>query len=541
VTTTKASIDYRSIPFRVARHAWVATSAWAVLTASLLWGFTADDSYIVYRYADNFASGHGLVYNTEEHVSALTSPLHAIICSLLAFLPFSIVLGNKVLSLALVLAASWSACRQLAYGPYRSLLVAGFVVGSPHVIFWSVGGLETPYLLCLLIIAYCQYRRLELAPSLRGGIQLSVICGLCFLLRFDSILFSGPLLLHAIIRLRRQHPHGTGTTIALFLPALFLSGSWLLFSSLYYHDIFPTSYYSKGVAYFWYGIAINAIYILQFLAISGLPILLVTILLVALLRPRTTIRDITRSWAVRNWGILAGLALSVVYALGMVTSHMMFGYRFLIPFLPILLFLLLDLLPVIRPPRESRGPQMVTTCLVFLLLQGTVLTALLTTSFNIGAIGEYRRVNLAQYRAFMEILGDQAKTIQAHWGGLEGKAGLPTVYVYAAGIPGYELTGSRIVDSSIISYRHYFRGCASGISRSADYLFVTSRHGVFTDQLGGFLAGLERLESSNRTIMFDGKEEEFVVYYNPDPSGLRLPPYIDGAEPVSSAGDNSRQ
>jgi hypothetical protein len=34
-----------------------------------------DDSYIFYRYASNWAAGHGLVYNVGEHVEGFSSLL----------------------------------------------------------------------------------------------------------------------------------------------------------------------------------------------------------------------------------------------------------------------------------------------------------------------------------------------------------------------------------------------------------------------------------------------------------------------------------
>jgi len=39
----------------------------------------------------------------------------------------------------------------------------------------------------------------------------------------------------------------------------------MIFSLFHFHDIFPTSYYSKGILFSWYGVAVNALYILQFL------------------------------------------------------------------------------------------------------------------------------------------------------------------------------------------------------------------------------------------------------------------------------------
>src|SRR5713101_9192713 len=49
------------------------------LTCAALFRFTADDAFIVQRYAFQFVRGHGLVFNIGERVSALTSPLQALL------------------------------------------------------------------------------------------------------------------------------------------------------------------------------------------------------------------------------------------------------------------------------------------------------------------------------------------------------------------------------------------------------------------------------------------------------------------------------
>ena len=45
--------------------------------------FTAEDSFIVFRYSENLVDGNGLVFNEGQPVTALTSPLHAIVAAAL--------------------------------------------------------------------------------------------------------------------------------------------------------------------------------------------------------------------------------------------------------------------------------------------------------------------------------------------------------------------------------------------------------------------------------------------------------------------------
>lgn len=515
---------------------------WIALATLSLWGFTADDSFIVFRYAENLASGNGLTYNSGEFVSALTSPLHALLCTLLTLVPCSLLVSNKLLGiLALAGSLGW-ACRRLQYGPFGSLLVAGLVASSPLVLLWTVGGLETPYLLALLTILYVQFDRFRDNPSGGTGLCLSIAVGCCFLCRFDSILLVGPVLVHSAFRLYRHRGFTVTGFIQLFLPAASLAGSWMAFSLFYFHDIFPTSWYSKGILFSWYGLAVNVLYILQFVILSGMPIVIFILLVRIRVHQATSEPNIIWAWCRRHSGFFVGLLLSFLYATGMATTHMMFSYRFLIPFLPILLFLSLDLWRELPSIAESRfGGPFATATLSILALHGILLYSLLSTSVNIGVVGEYRAVNLGEYANFTGLLEEQAICIHDHWSQHGSATDRPVVYTYAAGIPGYFLRDFKIVDSSIISYRHYFRGGSSGVSRSADYLFVTSRHGQVDRQLGGALAGLQRLPATDRSIHFDGKVEDFAVYFNPTPGGLVLPPYVDGADPSATPPDNSMQ
>ena len=76
-----SSIDAQAHPFSKSTFLWSALAVFVVY-AGLTFAFApfvADDAYIVGRYAANFAEGHGLVYNRGEYISALTSPLHALL------------------------------------------------------------------------------------------------------------------------------------------------------------------------------------------------------------------------------------------------------------------------------------------------------------------------------------------------------------------------------------------------------------------------------------------------------------------------------
>ena len=75
--------------------------AFSVL-ASKFRSYTMDDSYITFRYASNFSSGHGLVFNSGEHPRAegITSPLYAVLLAPAALSGIDMLVYSKVLGLA---------------------------------------------------------------------------------------------------------------------------------------------------------------------------------------------------------------------------------------------------------------------------------------------------------------------------------------------------------------------------------------------------------------------------------------------------------
>lgn len=58
-----------------------------------------DDAFITFRYAQNLAAGHGLVYNIGERILGTTSPLFALILSLPALLGLDLPLVAQILNI----------------------------------------------------------------------------------------------------------------------------------------------------------------------------------------------------------------------------------------------------------------------------------------------------------------------------------------------------------------------------------------------------------------------------------------------------------
>src|SRR5687768_9020889 len=171
---------------------YVLAAVFAAITSWHFAAFTADDAYIVARYAVNARDVGDWAFNPGEPVSALTSPLHGLLLTGLSFLasdplPFyKAVATVAVVASSLLLLVSYGVERRDAM-PLAALLVA------PSVILWTFAGLETP-LLAAIVMAMAAIGTQTNAGDARRLPVLALLAGLAVLTRYDAVLFAGPVL-----------------------------------------------------------------------------------------------------------------------------------------------------------------------------------------------------------------------------------------------------------------------------------------------------------------------------------------------------------
>ncbi|EAR52154.1 hypothetical protein OG2516_01919 [Oceanicola granulosus HTCC2516] len=407
---------------------------------ALFWPFVADDALIVGRYARNAAAGHGLVYNIGEYVSALTSPLHALLETALAWLGLDPVQAYRLLAPALVLAGWLAAVRQTGLGGAALLLFSALSLFSPFLALWTVGGLETPLLACLATLFVARLSRMVRADAATGAdlLWLGGLAGLMFVTRYDSALVSVPLLLAVLTVAYRRPALWAGAALCLALV-----GGWLLFAALYYGDVFPTSYYLKladgGRAPL---DSLSAL--LNFLLLSGL------FLLPLLLRPAPLASRAPLARAILRGGAISAV-LFLLYASRASGQHMMFGYRLFLPYLMGASLVLVLALPRARPGLAGLfvGWQAVMAAVVtFAGVNPAPLTRLPGLQ---RAYAEYEFVTPAAHKIHMDTLRADAEAIAAHWEAT-GRQEQPRIYLRAGGT-GYWLPDFYVYES-LVSYRH---------------------------------------------------------------------------------------
>ncbi|MGB0647112.1 MAG: hypothetical protein ACPGQS_08045, partial [Bradymonadia bacterium] len=232
-----------------------------ILGVMHVWSFAwlGDDAFISFRYSQNFAEGHGLVFNHGEWVEGYTNFLWTFILGGLHYLGLSIPHTALLLNIAsfvgVILIAHAIVTRWLntsmVLPSWTSILLAGC---SPFAIY-GTSGLETMSgALCVIA---------GVAMTLKGRYRIG---GLFFVLgammRPDHILFWGCMGLalafddlvsrsgHVLKRLDwRRYVAFTLPLVLVYVP--FFAFRWWL-----YGDMFPNTYYAKSgnLTYFSQGV-----------------------------------------------------------------------------------------------------------------------------------------------------------------------------------------------------------------------------------------------------------------------------------------------
>lgn len=208
--------------------------------------FKIDDAFIYAQYATNFARGLGLVFNEGERVLAITSPLYALLLSLVIRAVSDPVLAANIIALLLYVTAQivvWQLCVSI-FRDRRAVILASllFALGDVSNRWW-MSGMETPLYVTLAL--WCL-----LAASRRRTILAGLLAGLAILGRPDGILLVPLLIFREWFSVREgtaDASHGSFWPRALKLATaiIFPIVPWLAFSLWYYGTPLQSSMVSK--------------------------------------------------------------------------------------------------------------------------------------------------------------------------------------------------------------------------------------------------------------------------------------------------------
>ena len=305
--------------------------------------FLGDDAFISFRYARNFAEGHGLVWNPGEAVEGYTNFFWVLLMAAgigAGVEPERLSVGLGIASglgvLALVLARNvvrYGWCQPLIW------LAPAALVSSRTFTAWSTGGLETQFFTFFVLLALLslgeERRRARGVPWVASG-----LFAIATLIRPEGAIFMAVagfcILVDTVVRGRSLK------SVALFaLPFLVVVGAHLLWRHAYYGYWLPNTFYAKVHGLWWEQ---SRKFFAHFFADYRLHLFLPLGLIPVLVRRRFD--DIL-------WLTAAAVYCGYVVYVG----GDRFEFRFLVAILPILYVLIADGLHMVwcALPRERPG------------------------------------------------------------------------------------------------------------------------------------------------------------------------------------------
>ncbi len=335
-----AALAARVLPARLGLAALMTP----VTLAGLIWpSWLSDDAFISFRYAQNLALGHGLVYNVGERVEGYTNFLWTVMAAGVLRLGGDLVLwshASGVLLGLLIVVGTYRVVEPLIGPPWG--LVAALLTGTSQslLLYTARGaGLETGLFTLLALAGGGAYLARE-----RLGTRALIVAGLAFglaaLTRPEGLLLFALTALHAGFTAVMRQPGGPAERLratlppllALGAPFLALFGPYFLWRLSYYGDLLPNTFYAKtggGLKQIERGLA----YAGAFALTIGGPLLLV--IAAPWLR---SWRAALASW--RGYALLVTLIYSA-YIISVGGDHFR-GERFFVPLVPWFALLIAD-------------------------------------------------------------------------------------------------------------------------------------------------------------------------------------------------------
>lgn len=221
--------------------------------------FILDDAFISFRYAENFAQGHGLIWNIgdTEPVEGYTNFLWTLLMVPAAALNVNPIFWSMFLGFIFgsgTLLFTYYVSLRITRSRFAALLSVVLLGTNYTYSSYITGGLETQLQTFLVIVsAYVSIVLLDRSSDAKPARilypLLSILFSLAVLTRLDSILICIVLFLalsRSIYTSQECFNEKLIKVAMLIMPGVFIVGSWLLLKYFYYGDILPNTYYVKA-------------------------------------------------------------------------------------------------------------------------------------------------------------------------------------------------------------------------------------------------------------------------------------------------------
>lgn len=209
--------------------------------------WVTDDAFISFRYARNLTRGLGLVYNAGERVEGYTNFLWTLLGAGAIRGQVDPVIVANVLGITSYFGTAFILLRLSRYlhraaglAPVIPIAALAILVHT-DVQRFATGGLETAWVMCLVVLAFA-----FLLMGTHHGSRLGagIALGLAALSRPDSLIFL--VAAGAFVAWERRHVAARMT--ALWAPALVLYVPYWFWRFSYYGYPFPNTYYAKSAS-----------------------------------------------------------------------------------------------------------------------------------------------------------------------------------------------------------------------------------------------------------------------------------------------------
>jgi len=295
--------------------------------------WTLDDAYISFRYAENFAQGAGIVYNSGERVEGYTTFLWVFLLGLGRMAGCDIVVLAKVLGLALsigCLLLLFTSHRFTSEANRRVAMIGPILLGTCGIFTaWAMTGMEVPLVGFLVLLAALLHMKSRVTPEKTGlvlttGLTCALAtmsrpeCGLLFLVLFADRFVDS-------IKRRNLGFFWFGLAFTcVYLP-------YFIWRYLYYGYLLPNTFYAK-VGYTQAQVMRGLHYTMDF---AG-PAFLILVPMIAGLMYTSDTTDKSRrpGSAALAWAVV----VHTVYVV-LVGGDTMPAYRFYAPFMPLICLL----------------------------------------------------------------------------------------------------------------------------------------------------------------------------------------------------------
>lgn len=212
--------------------------------------FTVDDPWVTFRYAWQLAHGHGLVFNTGEHVEGYTNFLWTVLLAGIIKAGGDPLVWAKAIGITLHIATIvgvwWCAQRllreRLGLGATAVDVVAGLAAASYAILWfagiWSAAALETPLFTTLLVAALAAFLARRFAVA-------AILLFLAAITRPEGLLLFG---VFAVIVVATEWRDGRLRAAPVMQSVLAFAIPYMAFLAwriAYYGSPLPNTYYDK--------------------------------------------------------------------------------------------------------------------------------------------------------------------------------------------------------------------------------------------------------------------------------------------------------